>query len=139
MSAYTDCMKPYMAGGGTDRKLRFCVGAKLCSGKSATEADANKLCSQPRETKERAPVKERTKERAGQCAVNMAPLAACAIRKIDWDTITQETFAEHLTAALQECSCRPKKVKTAPLTPDVRIFANPSVSPDLPVPHWSRA
>ena len=44
MSAYTECMKPYMSGGGANRKLRFCVGAKLCSGKASTEAEAGELC-----------------------------------------------------------------------------------------------
>ncbi len=130
MSDYTECMKPWMSGGGADRKLRFCTGAKLCSGKADNEAAAKQLClSEP-------PKKQATSaggKAPGPCATNMATLAACAIRKIDWDAITQETFEEHLVKVLQECSCRPKKVKTAPAP--VVTFPNPS----NPVrPHWSR-
>lgn len=140
MSTYTECMKPYMAGGGPDRRLRFCVGAKLCSGKADNEASAKELClSQP------AKVSSGTaggKAPSRSCTVSMASLAACAISKIDWDVITQETFEEHLTKVLQECSCRPKKVaKTSP-TPVVRTFPNPSNPVIGSVPslslHWSK-
>ncbi len=140
MSTYTDCMKPYMAGGGADRKLRFCTGAKLCSSKADNEETAKQICqSQPK--------KEPTTSAGGKapsrsCTVSMATLAACAIRKINWDVITQPTFEEHLTQALRECSCRAKTPKTAPTQP-IRTFANPSVPANafnLPAsPHWSRA
>jgi hypothetical protein len=40
-----------MKGGGPDRKLRFCVGAKLCSGKAKNEQEAIQLCSVPKEPK----------------------------------------------------------------------------------------
>lgn len=43
---YTNCMKPHMTGGGPGRKERFCVGAKLCSGKASNEAEAKKLCAE---------------------------------------------------------------------------------------------
>ena len=142
MSTYTDCMKPYMAGGGPDRKTRFCVGAKLCSGKADNEEAAKELClSQP--AKEKSTKSAGGKAPARSCTVSMATLAACAISKIDWDVITQETFEEHLTTALQECSCRPKKVaKTSP-APVVRTFPNPSLAllraTSEPVhQHWSK-
>ena len=48
---YTQCMIPHMKGGGPDRKLRFCIGAKLCSGKAKTEAEARELCLLPKEPK----------------------------------------------------------------------------------------
>ncbi len=124
MSTYTLCMKPYMSGGGPDRKLRFCIGAKICSGKAADEETAKQIClSQP--PKEQSTGTGAGKRQPKQCAENMAKLAACVISKIDWDAITQETFEEHLTQALRECSCRPKKAKAA-LTPTVRVFRNPS-------------
>ena len=124
--AYNQCMSPYMKGGGEDRKLRFCVGAKLCSGKAASAEEAKSLCLSE-------PPKEKPTGSAGgkRCSKSMAELSACAIHKIDWDSITQATFEEHLTAALQECSCRPAK----------KIITAPKVLPEVPtayVPHWSR-
>ena len=149
MSTYTDCMKPYMAGGGPDRKTRFCVGAKLCSGKADNEEAAKELCSRPKHpllrTDHLAPPKPTRagKAPARSCTVSMATLAACAISKIDWDVITQETFEEHLTTALQECSCRPKKVAKTSSAPVVRTFPNPSLAllraTSEPVhQHWSK-
>ncbi|HUV76258.1 MAG TPA: hypothetical protein VMW00_06405, partial [Dehalococcoidales bacterium] len=43
---YTDCMRPYMTGGGPERKERFCKGAKICSGKAANEEEAARICAE---------------------------------------------------------------------------------------------
>lgn len=43
---YTTCMVPYMKGGGPDRKERFCIGAKLCSGKASTKEEAARMCAE---------------------------------------------------------------------------------------------
>jgi hypothetical protein len=43
---YTTCMVPWMKGGGPDRKVRFCVGAKICSGKASNEEEARRLCAE---------------------------------------------------------------------------------------------
>ncbi len=48
---FNKCMKPWMTGTGKtkdERKTSFCIGAKLCSGKSKTEEDAAQVCSLPR-------------------------------------------------------------------------------------------
>ena len=47
--AYNACMRPYMVGSKPkeQRKYDFCVGAKLCSGKAATETEAGSLCALP--------------------------------------------------------------------------------------------
>ncbi len=45
------CMKPHISGKDKtkeERKLGFCIGAKLCSGKAKTEEEAIKLCNQPK-------------------------------------------------------------------------------------------
>lgn len=52
--AYNDCMKPYISGKGMskeERRLRFCVGAKVCSGKAKTEEEAAQVCSVPKAPK----------------------------------------------------------------------------------------
>lgn len=47
-AAYNDCMRPYITGKGKpkeERKLAFCVGAKICAGKAQSEEEATKLCA----------------------------------------------------------------------------------------------
>ena len=44
---YTSCMKPYITGKGKEkeqRRLDFCMGAKICSGKAVDETEAKNLC-----------------------------------------------------------------------------------------------
>ena len=47
---YNTCMRPYMTGSKPkeQRKLDFCVGAKVCSGKAKTEEEAKAICSIPK-------------------------------------------------------------------------------------------
>lgn len=47
---YNACMRPYMTGSKPkeQRKLDFCVGAKVCSGKAKTEEEARAICSIPK-------------------------------------------------------------------------------------------
>lgn len=50
---YNICMAPHISGQHADRKLDFCVGAKLCSGKIASLPEAEKICREqpPKEPK----------------------------------------------------------------------------------------
>ncbi len=44
---YNACMVPWIKGKeGLERRLSFCVGAKICSGKAATEAEALQICNE---------------------------------------------------------------------------------------------
>ena len=47
---YNNCMRPYMTGTKTkkERQHDMCVGAKICSGKAKTEAEAELICNAPR-------------------------------------------------------------------------------------------
>lgn len=48
---YNQCIKPHITGTGKtkeQRKLDFCIGAKLCSGKAKTEKEARAICDVPR-------------------------------------------------------------------------------------------
>lgn len=45
---YNQCMRPYITGKGKpkeQRKLDFCVGAKICAGRAQNEEEAAKLCA----------------------------------------------------------------------------------------------
>lgn len=72
---FNACMKPYMTGGGPERKERFCTGAKICSGKAKTEEEARRLCAEaatnPKEPKK--PKARRTK--TANCQKEMKELA----------------------------------------------------------------
>ena len=137
MSVYTECMIPYMKGGGEDRKLRFCIGAKLCSGKANDEKQAKQIClaEPPKPPKEKSGGRSR-----GNCNENMIDLAACAIDKIDWDIITQATFEKHLSAALQECSCGKVKRVKREKPPMPKGIPKQMLPASLEAgQHWSRA
>lgn len=113
---YNECMVPYMKGGGADRKLRFCTGAKLCSGKASTEEQARQIClAEP--PKEKKPSKRRTK---ASCPAEMSALADCVITKVTREDFTRDRLSE----ALQMCACgtvkkrsRAEKVESE-LTPE---------------------
>ena len=91
---YTSCMKPWMTGGGPDRKTRFCTGAKICSGKAANEQEAARLCAEiaanPKPPKVRRPRKG---------SFNSAALASCVIKQID-----STTTLPGLTAIIADCT-----------------------------------
>ncbi len=80
---YTKCMIPWMKGGGPDRKIRFCTGAKLCSGKARDEKDAEKQCL------EAPPAPPRTKKRG----INPREIAACVINNLNSE-LTVEVLAQ---------------------------------------------
>lgn len=50
---YNACIRPYITGSKPkeQRKLDFCVGAKICSGKASSKEEAIQLCSLPKEPK----------------------------------------------------------------------------------------
>jgi len=51
---YNTCMSPHMKGTGLtkeQRRMKMCVGAKLCTGKASTEKEALALCNLPKEPK----------------------------------------------------------------------------------------
>jgi hypothetical protein len=92
-------MIPYMKGGGEDRKLRFCVGAKLCSGKAASEEEARQICisAPPKEPKTR---KSKKAAKSGDCAAEMNAIAVCLIPYLD-----EPDFKSRLGGLLQQCAC----------------------------------
>lgn len=86
---YTKCMIPYMKGGGPDRKQRFCVGAKLCSGKARDEKDAEKQCLE-------APAPVRTRGKRG---IDPRAIATCVIENMD-----AELTVDKLARLIADCA-----------------------------------
>jgi hypothetical protein len=93
---YNSCMSPWIKGKGIsqeDRRLNFCAGAKVCTGKASSIEEAKKIClSQPPKEP-----KERSTPRRGR--IDLESLAVCI----------EEHGTEDLRAALTVCLGR--KVK----------------------------
>lgn len=129
---YNNCLSPWIKGKGIDkeaRKLRFCVGAKICSKKAKNEAEATTLCNLPKEPK--APKKKRGSK--VNCAADMKALTVCIIGKID-----KNTLAAEITKILMECHCgkaisaTPKIIRAGDV--NKAHLAQAKVSPDKEFP-----
>lgn len=103
-SAYNKCMIPWMKGGGPDRKLRFCIGAKICSSKSKTEAEAREVCLLPKEPK---PLKSFGR------GIDPVKLATCITGAVSLANLTPENFKVRLEEAIAKCSSTVKGQKAA--------------------------
>ena len=98
---YTACMKPYMTGGGPDRKERFCHGAKICSGKAKNKDEAARLCA------EAAANPKPAKEKRGRKVCSLKDLDAisvCLVENIDISKLTTENMTNIFGNALKKCS-----------------------------------
>jgi len=101
--SYNTCLRPYISGSmpQPERKLRFCIGAKVCSGKAKNEEEARQICMQPK-----PPKAERTRRpRKGiSCEKDMATLASCVSDNIDL-SLPQHLLKDSITKALIKCRC----------------------------------
>jgi len=97
---FNDCMKPYMKGGGPDRKLRFCTGAKICSGKAASEEEARQICisAPPKEPKVR-----KSRATGKSCSVEaIEKVTACLASRINFEATDMN---KELRNNLSFCMC----------------------------------
>jgi len=92
---YTACMKPYMTGGGPERKERFCIGAKICSGKANNQQEAIKLCAEAAAN----PKAPKAKRGARKCVIT-PDMAVCIIESLGGSEITHV----NLTTAITKCT-----------------------------------
>lgn len=101
-TAYNQCMRPWMAGGGEEKKLNFCIGAKVCSGKM-DEDEARKVCL------ENPPAPRSLNVRGQKCLEKQPAIAACLAKTIDFDNLTTANVEDKLREALERCACHKKK------------------------------
>ena len=103
---YNSCMSPYIKGKGIsqeERRLNFCAGAKLCTGKAPNIEEAKKICqSQPPKEP-----KERSSRRSGGSKVDLEALAACI----------EEHGTDDIKAALVACMGKKGSKTSAPREP----------------------
>jgi len=112
--AYTNCMKPYMIGGGPERKERFCQGAKLCSGKAKTESEAKALCAEAAKN----PKPPKAPKGRKVCTLrDLEAISVCVTQNINLSNLTPENMQEAFSNALKRCSgATSAKVKSAKAT-----------------------
>ena len=105
--AYNECMRPYITGSkpAEERKLDFCVGAKICSGKAKDREEAVAICSMPKEPKE--PKARKTRGKAN-CGKEMGDIAFCLAPLLNTD---DDITISRLTEMLQQCACGGKVEK----------------------------
>jgi len=100
-------MIPFMKGGGPGRKLRFCIGAKVCSGKAKSEAEAEQICINQ-------PAKEPKPRKTSARGIDPVKLASCISTNMDLTNLTVDNMPARLEAAITHCSTA--KASTKPLT-----------------------
>lgn len=102
---YNQCMRPFITGAKEkeQRKLDFCIGAKVCSRKAKDRAEAERLCLLPKEPK---PMRARKDKQPVSCKEEMITLAQCMVAKIDMNLVSSAKNIETaLVDALLKCQC----------------------------------
>lgn len=106
---YNTCMKPYISGTGMtkeERRLRFCIGAKLCSGKAETEDEAMAVCLMPKPEKPKK-VKGVDQSDPDKCEKDILKLAACIAENADMNLVGNINSLEAgIADALMVCVCQ---------------------------------
>ncbi len=117
---YNKCMIPYMKGGGEDRKERFCLGAKLCSGKSKTEEEAKRLCAEAA-ANPKPPKQKRAKK---ICTLrDLEAITTCVVESIDLGSLTDENMGKVFGDALRKCSGVASDNQTVPTPQTTKLLA----------------
>ena len=95
---YNNCMKPYISGQHEDRKMAFCIGAKMCTGKAKNEKEAEQIClAQP--PKEPKPRKTR-----GGAKLDVQAFSACILPKIAIGTCGDGMSNVEMMKIVAECA-----------------------------------
>jgi len=105
---YQSCLKPYISGHHEDRKLDFCIGAKVCS-KGISQDEAGRLCSLPKEQKE--PKLRKSRAVGKSCSPqSLNTMAACLLTRINFSATDME---KELRDNLASCMCGGKEKKVS--------------------------
>jgi len=87
-----------------ERKLEFCIVSKLCSGKTSSRDEAQRICSLPKPPKT---AKTRRSKKGGQsCEKEVLALSHCVAENIDMNLASNINSVEMAVAnALMVCQC----------------------------------
>jgi len=101
-------MRPYITGSKPkeQRKLDFCVGAKICSGKAKDREEAERICALPKPVKPRSP-----RKREKSCEDNVLEITQCMMDYFESNKIYQQilnvnSVGTAIANALVKCTCQ---------------------------------
>ena len=98
---YTDCMVPWMTGGGSDRKERFCIGSKICSSKANNEQEAANLCAEAAAN----PKPPKAPKGRKFCRLqDLEAISVCLTENINLSGLTESNMGAVFGEALKKCS-----------------------------------
>lgn len=104
---YNSCIAKNMTGkrlSKEERKLEFCIVAKLCAGKVKNREEAKLVCSLPKEPK---PAKASRAKKPQTCEKEALQLAHCVADRIDMGLASNINSIETaLVNAIIECRCQ---------------------------------
>lgn len=106
---YNQCMRPYITGKKAleQRRLDFCIGAKMCSGKVSSKDEAKEICLAPKPAS--AVSARKSRNGAKSCQRQVEELASCTVQHIDMDQASNINSIEvALLNAMMECKCPQK-------------------------------
>ena len=101
---YTACMKPYMTGGGPDRKERFCHGAKICSGKAKNKDEAARLCAEAAANPKPAGA---AGKKSRKCKIVAPDLASCIIENLGGSEVNLANLTTFITICTGQKVAKP--------------------------------
>lgn len=105
---YNTCLLPWMKKDADDqdeRRLNFCIGAKLCAGKAESEDEARRVCLLPKPPK--APTGPK---KAATCEKQAMQVTECVVHKITGSyknaALNINSVGQVIALALMECQCQ---------------------------------
>lgn len=122
-AAYNKCMKPYITGTGKsqeERRLSFCMGAKVCSGKAGSEEEARQIClSEP-------PKEPKSRKSRKKTEIDPKAMAECLMSNLP-DAITVDSLAEAIvgcTGAKMKTSTKVRAAEINTMSPEYQEALN---------------
>lgn len=108
---YNQCIRPFITGSKPkeQRKLDFCIGAKICSGKATDRDEAERICSLPKEPKTQK-VRAR-KNGTKSCEKESLELTQCMMDYFETKNLYKEilninSVGNAIANAMLECRCQ---------------------------------
>ena len=98
---YNECLRPYISGHHEDRKLSFCAGAKICSGRASSLAEAEKICREQPPKDNPGPRKSRGAGKA--CSPqSLEKITTCLVNNVNFNATDMN---KELRDNLAKCMC----------------------------------
>lgn len=105
---YRSCISPYITGSKPkeQRRLDFCVGAKICSGKTKDREEAERLCKEAAKIPKPSRATGSRKRSPKTCEREVREIANCMVKNIDMNLASNINSVEMaITNSMMECRC----------------------------------